>query len=76
MKYVNVIAAFCLFGIVDQIHGNTVRVELNSPTGRDMQEPSMDLPLWMFPCKISEGSSFYFTKVDGVLELRCGEPPE
>ena len=76
MKYVNVIAVFCLFGIVDQIHGNTVRVELSSSSGREMHEPIMDLPLWMFPCKISEGSSFYFTKIDGALELRCGEPPE
>ncbi len=76
MKYVNVIAAFCLFGIVDQIHGTTVRVELTPSSDSSLRDQTMDLPLWMFPCEISEGSSFYFTKVDGVLELRCGEPPE
>jgi len=76
MKYANIIAAFFLFGVVDQVYDDTARVELSSASGRQVAEPIMDLPLWMFPCKISEGSAFYFTKKDGVLELRCGTPPE
>jgi len=73
MKYCNVLLAFCLLGVVDQIHGNSVAVELSDGAG---EATNMDLPLWMFPCEVNEGDPFYFTKVAGVLELRCGEPPE
>ena len=75
-RYANIVVAFCLLGTVDQIYDDTVRVELTSASGREVKEPMMHLPLWMFPCEISEGSTFYFTKVGGVLELRCGTPPE
>jgi flavoprotein len=72
-KYANLVLAFLLLGVVDQIHGRSIHVELTDRTG---QAVITDLPLWMFPCDIEEGSIFYFTKVDNVLELRCGEPPE
>jgi len=72
MRYINLMVVFCLLGVVDQVHGNHVRAELTDLNG--MSE-AVDLPLWMFPCEISEGDMFYFTKSAGVLELRCGEPP-
>ena len=73
MRYANLLVAFCLLGVVDQVHGDHVQVEI---TGLGDAHKSIDLPLWMFPCEISEGDMFYFTKSDGVLELRCGEPQE
>tara|TARA_B100001250_G_scaffold329625_1_gene294348 strand:- start:506 stop:745 length:240 start_codon:yes stop_codon:yes gene_type:complete len=72
IKYTNLLVAFCLIGVVDQIHGQLVEAEV---TNQDGVSDSIDLPLWMFPCEVSEGDMFYFTKVNGVLELRCGEPP-
>ena len=72
-KYANLALAFLLLGVVDQVYGRSVHVELTDQAGH---ATITDLPLWMFPCDIKEGSMFYFTKVDDVLELRCGEPPE
>ena len=72
MKYVNLMVAFCLLGVVDQVQGDDVHAELTAGDGSSM---AVDLPLWMFPCEVSEGDMFYFTKTNGVLELRCGEPP-
>ena len=72
MKYINVLACLTLIGVVDQIHEGNVHAELTTSTG---EVDSIDLPLWMFPCELSEGDMFYFTKQAGVLELRCGEPP-
>jgi len=71
-KYSNLVLAFCLLGVVDQIHEGFVAVEL---TSQDRVTEYTTLPLWMFPCEIKEGDIFYFTKTAGVLELRCGEPP-
>ena len=68
MKLIETAVMFCMLGVVDQIQGNVVIAEV--------QNKQVDLPLWIFPCEISEGDIFYFTKIDGVLELRCGEPPE
>lgn len=73
VKYVNIALAFCLLGVVDQVHGRSVAVEL---ADLDNEIEHTTLPLWMFPCEVKEGDVFYFTKSDGVLELRCGEPPE
>lgn len=72
LKYVNLFVALYVLGVIDQIHDKEVRVEL---TGSIEAFGTSHLPLWMFPCEISEGDMFYFTKEDGLLELRCGEPP-
>jgi hypothetical protein len=34
-----------------------------------------DIPIELFPCVVSEGSHFYAEIIDGVTEIRCGEPP-
>ena len=75
-RYTNVAIAFCILGIVDQVHDDAAAVELSSMIDGTLVNPHIDLPLWMFPCEISEGSRFYFTKVDETLELRCGTPPK
>ena len=72
MNCINLLTAFCLLGVVDQVYGSNVHVEMTTADGT---LKAADLPLWLFPCKITEGDIFYFTKTNGVLELRCGEPP-
>ena len=47
MKYVNLMVAFCLLGVVDQVQGDDVHAELTAGDGSSM---AVDLPLWMFPC--------------------------
>ena len=71
IKYANLLVTFCLIGVVDQVYGQHVHAEVTNQEG---VSESIDLPLWMFPCEVSEGDTFYFTKANGVLELRCGEP--
>ncbi len=73
MKNTNGLVLLCLLGVVDQIHGKNVHAEL---TSRDGHSIAADFPMWMFPCEISEGDMFHIKKVDGVMELRCGEPQE
>ena len=73
MRYVNFLIALCFVtGVVDQVHGENVHAEL---TSRDGSSQAVDLPLFLFPCQVTEGDVFYFTKTSGVFELRCGEPP-
>ncbi len=73
MRHTNFLIALCFFlGVVDQVQGENVHAEL---TSKDGLTQAVDLPLFLFPCHVTEGDVFYFTKTNGVLELRCGEPP-
>jgi len=61
-----------LLGVVDQIQGNSATVELRNTEGT---YESVEVPVWVFPCEVREGDFFYVDQVDGVTEIRCGEPP-
>ena len=63
----------CLLGVVDQVQGRSVAVELSNSEG---VTENLDMPLWIFPCTVTEGDFFYVEYVDGVTEIRCGKPPE
>jgi len=69
----SLLAAMCMLGVIDQIEEGSVHVELSDSQGVTAQA---DLPVWIFPCEISEGDMFYVIKENNVFELRCGEPPE
>lgn len=74
--YISIFAYLIVFpmvGVVDQVQGSIVQAEV---TGNTFGPQTVDLPLWVFPCEVEEGDMFYFTKTNGVFELRCGEPPE
>lgn len=72
MKYSALLCVF-LMGMIDQVNGDIASVEItDESTG--LVYTSMHTAL--FPCKVSEGDFFYFEHVDGVTEIRCGEPPE
>ena len=68
MKYIGMLLAI---GIVDQIHGNTVTVELSTGDGH---HETIELHLMLFPCEIQESEMFHIIQADGITEIRCGEP--
>jgi hypothetical protein len=72
MKW-NLAIALFLLGIVDQIDGDKVIVEV---TTSDYTVKEIEMHKSLFPCEVSEGDMFYFAYADGVTEIRCGEPPE
>lgn len=61
---------FCI-GIVDSIEDNIASVEFKTTAGTY----HTDIPVEFFPCDIGEGDQFYAQTIDGVTEVRCGEPP-
>lgn len=63
-------SCLCYIGTVDYVANGFARVELRAAT----EVYSADLPVVMFPCDIAEGDYFYIDSVDGVTEIRCGEP--
>ena len=67
------LSAFFLLGIVDIIEDDLAVVEL---TGNNDVIDVVTLPTLIFPCEVKEGDMFYFLNIDGVTEIRCGEPPE
>jgi hypothetical protein len=67
------LAVFFLLGTVDQVEGEIVSVEI---TGLDKNPTQSTIHISFFPCAVKEGDVFYYYRVDGVTELRCGEPPE
>lgn len=74
MKYHNVILAFCFLGLVDRIEDDYALVEYY--IGDNDKVHYSEIPLMLFPCKVREGDLFYVNEVDGVMEIRCGEPPD
>ncbi len=72
MKYRLIPLAFTL-GLVDQINDGIASVELTRSDNKVIYET---MHVDMFPCMIYEGDLFYFVYVDGVTEIRCGEPPD
>jgi hypothetical protein len=62
-----------LIGLVDSVDHDIVAAEIT--TSEHTQE-IMYFPVQLFPCELEEGDMFYFSYVDGVTEIRCGEPPE
>jgi len=59
-------------GMVDSVVGDYASVELSDPHGRIT---NVEIPLLLFPCEVGEGDYFYTLEIDGVREIRCGEPP-
>ena len=71
-RFSKLVLPAALLGVIDQIHEGSVLVELNNPDG---VIENFQMPVSVFPCEISEGDVFYINHIDGVTEIRCGEPP-
>ena len=63
-------ATSIMTGTVDQVEGRQVVVEL---TAKDGHMHNTVLPLWLFPCRIEEGSKFWIEMKDDSLTIFCGE---
>jgi len=55
-------------GIVDQVNGQHVFVEL---TAKDGHAHEMNLPKWLFPCKVSEGTKFTIRMSKSTTAIMC-----
>ena len=62
-----------MLGLVDSIVSGYAVSEISY---RDGSIEIIELPVNLFPCEIKEGDFFYVTKISGVTEVRCGEPPD
>jgi|LUMJ01.1.fsa_nt_gb hypothetical protein len=62
-----------LIGVIDVIEGDFTEVEIIDSNSKIIHTT---LPTQIFPCEVKEGDMFYFEHVDGVTEIRCGEPDE
>ena len=67
------LAIFFMLGTIDQVEDDLAAVEI---TGLDQDPIQATIHVSFFPCTVKEGDVFYYYQVDGVTELRCGEPPE
>tara|TARA_Y100000310_G_C20123197_1_gene552413 strand:+ start:296 stop:520 length:225 start_codon:yes stop_codon:yes gene_type:complete len=71
--HIVLLGSLFFIGTVDFIESDMARVELRA---NGKLTHYSDIPIALFPCEISEGSLFYVEIIDGVTEIRCGEPPE
>ena len=60
-------------GVVDFINNDILTAEITTSA---QTIETVTFPVQVFPCELKEGDMFYFVHVDGVTEIRCGEPPE
>jgi len=67
-----IIATFLFIGVIDQIEKDIVFVVAKN-AGEEQKEYL--LPIDLIPCYVDEGDMIYAQIVDGVTEIRCGEPP-
>ena len=75
-RVAKVIFPIFLIGSVDLIEGDYAEVEITEYVDGKYEITRRVIPLEVFPCEIKEGSPFYFSYVDDVTEIRCGEPPD
>lgn len=69
----NIMAAAMVvwLGMADTIVDGWVSAEVRKPSGA---VEYFYIPAEVFPCELTEGDMFYAVQVDGVTEIRCGEP--
>ena len=70
MKFFNIYFAITMNGTVDQIYENRAIVELVAKDGHAHEE---SLPIWMFPCKIEEGTKFSIKTKQNTITIQCSQ---
>lgn len=71
MKYILIGVIITMIGVVDSVTGGIAHVELSSSREETL---NAYIPVKLFPCNVGEGDIFSLDIVDGVTEIRCGEP--
>jgi hypothetical protein len=73
MKYLQTALAVVLYiGTVDSVDNGVAQVEVSASDNKIHQ---LNIPVLLIPCDVEEQDVFYFLYSDGVVEIRCGEPP-
>jgi len=57
--------------VVDKTTNTTVIAET---VKAQEQIELIEFPRFIIPCNVKEGDMFYFLEINGVVEVRCGEP--
>ena len=70
MKFFSLCFAVTMNGTVDQIYNSRAIVELVAKDGHAHEE---SLPVWMFPCKIEEGTKFRIKIKEDSITLECDQ---
>ena len=70
-NYMAIIASLFCIGSIDVIEDRMAHVVF---TTDGVETYEADIPVELFPCEVSEGDLFYVQTIDGVTEIRCGEP--
>jgi len=70
MRY-NILGLIVMLGVIDFVNAGFARVEMSSMGNKTLVA---DIPIQLFPCVVAEGDVFHVEIVDGVTEIRCGEP--
>ena len=73
MLGMHLLVGFFILGTVDQIEDEIASVEI---VGLEQHPTQSSIHISFFPCEIKEGDVFYYYLIDGITEIRCGEPPE
>ena len=58
-------------GTVDQVEGDLAHVIFSLDGSEQM---SVDLPIVMLPCNVSEGDTIYLNKTEKVTKITCSKP--
>ncbi len=64
-------SAAVLLCVVDQVIDQAVIAEVSEVSGKSK---FIEMPKIVIPCSVKEGDMFHVINVDGVVEVRCGEP--
>lgn len=67
------LTGLALLGMVDSIESDYLIAELSDASGNIN---FVEMPIILIPCNIKEGDFFHIRIIDGVSEIRCGEPQE
>ncbi len=60
-----------MLGVVDSVTSGVAHVE---KTPANSETIDAYIPGSLFPCSVSEGDIFSLDIIDGVTEIRCGDP--
>jgi len=67
-KFLTIVFAATMEGTVDQIDSDRVITEL---VAKDGHVHEAELPIWLFPCKVEEGTIFWIKTFKNNVTITC-----
>jgi hypothetical protein len=68
VRFLSFFFGFTMSGTVDQVDGYTVIAELIAKDGHSHE---VNLPLWVFPCRVHEGTRFWINVKNDSTTFYC-----